>query len=190
MLNFEFFTPRFAWNAPIALRHPLYKQRGSLRTGVNHPEDDGGLLHLLIGALDADALDNVGGLAYAGGVDEAEGDAAEVDGVFDDIARGAVDVAYDGSLFAYEGVEEGGFTHIGLADDGYGHAVLDGIAHIERMGQAGDDALNLVGYLREFATVGKLELFVVAEVELKLHERGEVEELVAQGGKFFTEASA
>ena len=173
MLNFEFFAPRFAWNA-----------------GVNHPEDDGGLLHLLIGALDADALDNVGGLAYAGGVDEAEGDAAEVDGVFDDIACGAVDVAHDGSLFAYEGVEEGGLTHVGLADDGYGYAVLDGIADVERMGQAGDDALDFVGYLGEFATVGKLELFVVAEVELQLHERGEVEEFVAQGGKFLTEASA
>ena len=161
-----------------------------LLDSVYHPKHDGGLLHLLIGALDADALDDVGGVAYAGGVDEAEGDAAEVDGVLDDVARGAVDVAHDGSLFAYEGVEEGGLADVGLADDGYGHAVLDGIAYIERMGQAGDDALDLVGYLGEFATVGKLEFFVVAEVELQLHERGEVEELVAQGGKFLTEASA
>ena len=148
------------------------------------------MLHLLIGALDADALDDVGGVADAGGVDEAEGDATEVDGVFDDVAGGAVDVAHDGSLFAYEGVEEGGLAHVGLADDGYGHAVLDGIAYVERMGQAGDDTLDLVSYLREFATVGKLELFVVAEIELQLHERGEVQELVAQHRQFLAEASA
>ena len=133
----------------------------------------------MIGTLDADAFHYVGGLADAGSVDEAEGDAAQVDGVFDDVACGAVDVAHDGSLFAKEGVEEGGLAHIGLADDGHGNAVLDGIAYTEGVGEARDGALDVGGYLREFAAVGKLELLVVAEVELQLHERGEVEQLVA-----------
>ena len=61
-------------------------------------------MHLLIGALDADALHYIGGLTYTGGVDEAEGDATHIDRVFNDIARGAMDIAHDGALFAYEGI--------------------------------------------------------------------------------------
>ena len=41
----------------------------------------------------------------------------------------------------------------------------------------------------QFAAVGKLQLFVVGEVEFKLHERGEVEELVAQFSQFAAESA-
>ena len=62
-------------------------------------------MHLLIGALDADALHHIGGLAYSGSIDDTEGEAMEVDGVFDDVACGAMDIAHDSTLFAHEGIE-------------------------------------------------------------------------------------
>jgi len=44
-------------------------------------------------------------VAYAGCVLQSEGVGAYGDGVFDDVSGGAVDVADDGALVAYEGVE-------------------------------------------------------------------------------------
>ena len=57
--------------------------------------------------------------------------AAQAQGVLDDVARGAVDVAHDGLLLVEQGVEQRRFAGVGLADDGDGNAVLDGVAHLE-----------------------------------------------------------
>ena len=72
---------------------------------VDHPEDDSGFFDGLKSAVDADFLNLVGCLADAGGVDEAEGDAVDVDGVFDGVARGAVNVADDGTVVSQKTVE-------------------------------------------------------------------------------------
>ena len=158
--------------------------------GVDDPQDDVRLLQLLEAPLDAQALDGVGGLADAGRVDEAEGDAAQVQGVLDDVARGAVDVAHDGAFLAHQGVEQGGLARVRLAHDGHGDAVLQGVAHAERVRQAGDNLLHAGGDGLELRAVGKLQVLVVAEVQLQLHERGEMQELVAQLGQLAAEASA
>ena len=76
-------------------------------SGLCHHQDNLGTLDSGYGALDAEALDGVTGVAYASCVDEAEGDASEVDGIFNGIAGGALYVADDGALFSEEGVEEG-----------------------------------------------------------------------------------
>ena len=81
-----------------------------------------------VGALDAKIFDNIRSLADAGSVDEAECESVDVDGVFDDVAGSAVDVGHDGAIVANEEVEEGGFTRIGFAYDGYRYAVFDGVA--------------------------------------------------------------
>lgn len=74
-------------------------------SGVDEPDDNAGLVELLEGAFDTHALDGVVGFAYAGGVDEAEGDALQYDGVFDDVAGGAVNVGDEGAVFLDQAVE-------------------------------------------------------------------------------------
>ena len=156
--------------------------------GVDEPDDDGGLVEFLEGALDAHALDGVVGLADAGGVDEAEGDALQHDGVFDDVAGGAVDVGDEGAVFLDEAVEQGRFAGVGLADDGGGDAVFDGVAEAERVGEALDDALDFAGQVGEFLAVGKLYL-LFAEVEFEFDERYEGEQLLAQAGELAAESA-
>lgn len=158
--------------------------------GVGHPEQDGGVADGPERALYAHLLDAVGGGAHAGGVDEAEGESAEGDGVFDDVACGAADVADDGAFFAEQGVEEGGFAHVGLADDGDGEAVFDGVAGLEGVGEGTGFVFGFFDELPELCAVGKLEFFVVAEVEFELHEGGDVEEAVAQLPESLAELSA
>lgn len=156
--------------------------------GVDEPDDDGGLVEFLEGTLDAHALDGVVGLADAGGVDEAEGDALQHDGVFDDVAGGAMDVGDEGAVFLDEAVEQGRFAGVGLADDGGGDAVFDGVAEAERVGEALDDALDFAGQVGEFLAVGKLYL-LFAEVEFEFDERYEGEQLLAQAGELAAESA-
>lgn len=54
------------------------------------------------GALDALGFDGIGGGADAGGIDEADGDALEVDGFLDGIACGSGGVRDDGAVEAEE----------------------------------------------------------------------------------------
>ena len=95
---------------------------------IHHVEDDGGLLNGLIGALYADTLQLVVGLAYAGGVDEAEEGAVDVEGVLDGVAGGAGDVRHDGAFVLEQRVQQSRFAHIRLADDGHGDAAFQHVA--------------------------------------------------------------
>lgn len=75
-------------------------------TRFGHHQDDGGTLCGAEGTVDAEAFNLVVGVADACGVDESEGDASQLDAVFDGIAGGALDVAYDGTFFTNKGIEE------------------------------------------------------------------------------------
>ena len=82
--------------------------RGSGDEGgaVDEPEDDAGGGEGFVGALYAEGFDGVGGVAQAGGVNKAEGYAFEFDIFFDGVASSSVDVTYDGSVVAGEGIKE------------------------------------------------------------------------------------
>ena len=153
-------------------------------TGLFHHHHNLRPLHSGDGTLDAKVLNGVVGVADASGVNEAESDAAELDGVFDGIARGALNVADDGAFLAEEGVEEGALAHVGGSDNGHGDAVLEGIACLEGAGQMCDVRIYLLCQCQKFWSVGKLQLLVVGEVEFKLQQRSEVQELVAQPREF------
>ena len=73
---------------------------------VEEPEDDACSADGLVGAVNAYLLDGVGGLSDAGGVDESEGNALDVDNVLDGVARGTMDVADDGSVVVQQAVEQ------------------------------------------------------------------------------------
>ena len=141
-------------------------------SGFCHQQDDGGALDGGQRTVDAKALDLVGGVADACCVDEAEGDAAELDGVFDGVAGSALYVTDDGALFAEEGVEEGGLAHVGSTDNGYRNAVFEGIASMEGVGEVGDMGIDTPGEFQQLSAVGKFEVFVVGEVEFQFEEGG------------------
>ena len=90
---------------------------------VNDPKHDVGLVDSLPCALDAHPLDGVARLAYACRIDETEQRAAHEDGILDSVACGAVNVTHQGTVVTQQGVEQGGFSCIGLAHDGDGQTV-------------------------------------------------------------------
>ena len=94
--------------------------------GVDDGEDEVGGGELGVGAGDAGGFDGVaGGGAEAGGVDEAEGEAVEVDDFLDGVAGGAGEVADDGALEAQQLIEEAAFAGVGSADEDGAHAFAE-----------------------------------------------------------------
>ena len=73
---------------------------------VDHPEDNGGLLNLAKGALDAECLNGIGSLPDAGRIDKAERHTPHVHRIFNHVACGAVDVADDSFLFVEQQVQQ------------------------------------------------------------------------------------
>ena len=109
---------------------------GELLVGFGEQDDDVRFACCLQGALYAHLLNAVGGLAYAGGVYEAEGDAFYLYGVFNEVACSALDVRNDGTLIVHESVHEGTFAYVGRTDDGHRDAGLQGIAGAEGIRKA------------------------------------------------------
>ena len=68
-------------------------------------------------AADAFDLDFVAGFAEAGGVNEDDGETANVGGFLDGVAGGAGDGGDDGAVVAEELIEEAGFADVGAADN-------------------------------------------------------------------------
>ena len=97
---------------------------GEVLVGLGEQYDDVCFFRRLKRTLNAHLLYAVGGLADAGGVYEAEGDAVYLYGVFYEVACGALDVRNDGSLFVYECVHQCALAHIRSTDDGHGDAVF------------------------------------------------------------------
>ena len=88
----------------------------------------------LFGAFDAYVFDGVVGLSDAGGIDKTEEHAVDYHCLFDGVACGAVDVAYDSSVVGEQCVEQGRLTHVGVSHDGNVDAVFDGIPECKAFG--------------------------------------------------------
>ena len=151
-------------------------------TWLGHKDKDVGTGGSRKGTLNAHTLDGVGGGADTRRIKETEGDALQLEGVLDDVARGALYVRYNGLVIAYECVEQGRFAHIGCSEDGYGDAVADGIARGKGGGEFGYFAFDTGGKGEQLGTVGKLHI-LLTEVEFEFEERGDMKELLAQVGK-------
>ena len=48
--------------------------------------------------------------------------------VLDGVARGAVNIAHDGTLLAQQGIEQGTLAHVSRADNRHRNSTLDSIA--------------------------------------------------------------
>ena len=86
---------------------------GGRLAGIDDFQNDIGFKQRRIAAGDAQLLDGVGCFAEACGIDEAEGEAAQVDDLLYGIARGAGGGADDGAVEAEEDIEQAGFPGIG-----------------------------------------------------------------------------
>ena len=89
-----------------------------------------------------------------------------------------------------QGVEQGRFAGIGLPDDGYRYTAFQGIAQPEGIGQPGDGLRYFLGQRLELATVGKLQVFVVGEIQLQFEQRDHVEQFFAQAFQVVGKAAA
>ena len=73
-------------------------------------------------------------------------------------------------------------------DDGHRHAILDGIARVERFGQMVDAVLYGLGQCAKFLPADKLHV-LLAEIQFQFHQAGKVEQLLAQTGQFGTDSA-
>ena len=161
--------------------------RGGL-AGVDDFEDEVGAFEFGLGALDADAFDVVEAFAEAGGIDEAEGDAVDLDDFFDGVASGAGGGADDGAFEAEEAVEEAAFADIGFAnDDGAGAVAEDAtlFGGIEQGAGAGEELVE--AGLEGGAGVGGDVFF--GEVDVGFDVGEDVDERRAEGFGFATDGT-
>ena len=112
----------------------LFRSSGDIR----HSEYDVGFGDFLPGAFDADFFDGFGGFPDSCSVYEPEQDAVYVQGFFNSVAGGSVDIRDDGPVFSEKGIEQGAFACVGGSGNGYRDSVFDGIAQTERVDQPGN----------------------------------------------------
>ena len=89
------------------------------------------MFHLVETACNPHVFYCVVGVAYTGGVDKSERDAAEVYRVFNHIARCAVYVAHNSLFFVEQRVQECGLSCIGFTDNRYGYSIFEDVSHAE-----------------------------------------------------------
>ena len=105
-----------------------WRQIGRRAGQVLQPEHKVGLAHAVEGAADAFALDRAFGLADAGGVDQDDGIAAEIEPHLDDVAGGAGLLRDDGGIAPGEHVHQAGLAGIGRSGDHHAEAVAQDLA--------------------------------------------------------------
>ena len=99
---------------------------------IEDVEDEVGFFQGFPTATDALAFDVVGGRAQAGGVDEHDGDAANVGGFLDGVAGRAGGVGDDGAVVAEQLVEEAGLSDVGPAHDRGANPAAEDLAFARR----------------------------------------------------------
>src|SRR6185369_5020774 len=114
-------------------------------TGIDQQEDDIGALDFLPAAFDADFLDFVLGFAQAGGVDDVQRNALDLDGRAQRVACRAGNRRDDGQIVASQAIEQRGLTDVRLAGQHDVEAALQQFAlagSVENLGQLELQALQ------------------------------------------------
>ena len=117
--------------------------------GIDEPKDDLCFVDGCVGALDSDLFHSVLRLANASGVDEAESNTADIDGVFNRVASGAVDVGNNRTIVVEESIEKSGFAYVGFAYDGDRNTIFNRIARSEGVDQFCDGMIDGLCQLEE-----------------------------------------
>ena len=135
--------------------------------GIGYQQYDGSLAYPIVRSLDTHAFERVVGFADTCRIDEAERQSVYVQRLFDDVARRACDVGYQGSVFFQQGVQQGGLADVRSAGNGYGNTVFDRVAQCERGYQSGYFPFDGRQYFEQLFPIGKLHVFF-AEVQFQL----------------------
>ena len=136
---------------------------------VHHGKDNIRLFDFASATLNAEALDGVFGLSQSCRIDEAEEVASDVHRVLDGVARGAVNIAHDGTLLAQQGIEQGTLAYVSRADNRHRNPTLDGIAEAIAVDELLELELDLVAEGKQFGTIGELHIFF-GEIQFQLHQ--------------------
>ena len=64
-------------------------------------------------------------------------------------------------------IEKSALSYVGVANYGYGDAILQGVAYLKGTGKREKTLMDIVGKCVEFGTVGKIQFLMVGEVELQ-----------------------
>ncbi|MCY1238188.1 hypothetical protein D9M72_509130 [compost metagenome] len=144
--------------------------------GVDQVQHDIRAADRVPGAVDANALDFIGGvLAQAGGVDDMQRDAVDLDGLAHAVARGAGDGRDDGQLRAGQRVQQRRLAHVGLARQHHRQALAQQRAlarlrqHAAKFSADGGKLAAGVGLLQE------IDLFF-GEVQRGFHQHAQVDD--------------
>ena len=141
--------------------------------------DDISLLDLGPGALDADSLDRVVGVAQAGSVDEVDGHAFDADLLDDAVAGGAGDGSDDGDFGTGQRVEQAGLADVGGAGKHDVQALAQAGTALGGVEEASQGVVNAgqaasgIGFLQEVD-------FFFGEVEGGLDQHAQGEQLFGQ----------
>ena len=161
---------------------------GHFFAGVEDVEDEFGLGDALMTAANAFGLDGIGGLAEAGGVNENDGDAADVGGFLDGVTCGAGGGGDNGAVGTEQLVQEAGFSGIGASDNDCTNAMAENATFVgsgEQLVNGGEDILEAGEELGE--GVGG-DVFV-GEIDVGLYVGEGLHEVVAQLGDALAETA-
>src|SRR5664279_3245838 len=132
--------------------------------GIDDDQHEVGVGHGFARFLDANAFSFIQRLANAGGIDEMHGNAAERDGLGDEVASGSGNRGDDGAIALDESIEEAGFPDVGTSDDGEGQALMYDLAKgeaflefAERFADFGDASECLLGRHHGDIVVGEID---------------------------------
>ena len=125
----------------------------------------------------------------SGGVDEPEAQTLDGARVFYRVARRSRDVRYNGPVVAQQGVEQGGFSAVGRADDGHRNALFQRVSGGEAVGQTTDPSQEVDKQCVEPIAVSELDI-LLGKIELQFQEAGESDERFSKGVDFLGEAAA
>ena len=117
---------------------------------VDDPKDNSGFRDFLVSTLYAKSFYDICGFADACGINKTESDTVDVDGVFYNIAGGAVNIGNNGALVVKELIEQSAFTNVGFANNCNRNALLDGLSSAERADETSDVSVDIFRELKEF----------------------------------------
>ena len=158
-------------------------EQAQVRFGMGIVADQHGKVGALeFGACAAHAfhLDRVGRFAQAGGVDQGQGDAIEMDRFAQHVACGAGDLGDDRALAGGQTVEQAGLAGIRSADDDHVQAVEQAHAAPAR----GEDVIELVAQALEIAEhgrVGQKVDFLFGEIDGRLDPDAQAYDALGEG---------
>ena len=159
---------QFGWQTGNKVRPDLCRVNGVGRGAVHHKQHAVGLLDLLPGAFDTDALNLVAGIAQTGGIDDVQRHAVDVDVLAQHVASGTGNVGHDRCFTARQGVQQARFTGVRASGNHHLHPFTQQAALARFCTNGVEIGHHLVELGFDFAVREEVDL-LVREVDSRFH---------------------